>query len=165
VILERFLFFDCKNDLISIPQQISTCSLRKGEVLHEYCCLHSSFYHWIQRLVPEFLWLPWKFSPAPRARTIGERKGWFDLLGKEIGMKCLGDWYNLNLKVTARAKRQCLGWHFSQPSYVLPTIYPEHRWIPWLFFDAKLPFSFWKGSMISRYLTWFERGPLEFCFL
>jgi hypothetical protein len=50
----------------------------------------------------DYHWLPWKFEKTPKNyfSEISNQRIFLDWAGKELGIKEMSDWYNINIKVT-----------------------------------------------------------------
>lgn len=99
----------------------------------------------------------WRFSAVPRNfwRSPGNRKRYFDWLGKQLGYTHLEDWY----QVTADDFQKHHGGgllylHFrNSPSLAVKRTFRHHTWLDWRFTCA--PQGFWKNRRnCRRYLKW-----------
>jgi hypothetical protein len=62
---------------------------------------NNSFSLLLSSVYPEFKWLPWRFTVAPRKfwDDIGNQKEFLNWAGKELGIKDMSDWYIIGQKV------------------------------------------------------------------
>jgi len=65
-------------------------------------------------------------------KTEGNRRNFFDWLGKEPGYEIMDDWYRLTLEdIHVNGGQSIVKAHFSDSALTTVRTYPDHDWMPW----------------------------------
>src|SRR5689334_11764989 len=73
-------------------------------------------------------------------------RAFFNWLGKQLGYKELDDWYNVTTEIILKHGGLSLlrEYYNNSLSQALQTLYPEHNWLPWRFWQA--PKGCWENK-------------------
>jgi hypothetical protein len=174
---------DWYNVGIQVKEKLSILCLCLNKDLHNLGATRalvdiykSSMFNFLSAVYPEYNWLPWKFN-----RIVGNLwedakilKQFMDLAGKELGIKEMGDWYNVTHKVDfflicrsnsvqqiidLKGGKSLLLKHNTILS-ILSIAYPENEWLPWKF--ASCPKGFWDDTKNHRKFTDWAARQLNF---
>lgn len=108
---------------------------------------------------PDHEWEPWKFKGVPKGfwdeRENQRRFG--DWLGKQLGIKELGDWYNVtSADVISRGGAVLMDQYAESLSHMLSAIYPNHEWQVWMF--SQVSRGSWEdGEVLGKFVKWLEK--------
>jgi len=105
---------------------------------------------------PDYNWLPWKFTIAPK--NFWKEKinviWYLNWLEGELGIKDKNEWYKIN-KDDFIYGESIIYRHYDGYVDLLMTSFPEYNWLPWKF--ERKPDGFWdiKENRI-KYMKWLE---------
>ena len=71
---------------------------------------HSPIHKLVTDAYPEYEWLPWRFNKCPFSywNDLKNQRKFMDWAGKQLGIKDMNDWYNVNYKVKIKSFLLCL---------------------------------------------------------
>jgi len=101
-------------------------------------------------------WINWKFTKLQRPPwQVGEsQEGYLNLLGKELGVKKMDDWYKITAEsIKRKGGHSILSKFGGSGSKMLQAVFSTHKWLPWKF--AKLPVG-WIDKIENQkwYMEW-----------
>lgn len=105
---------------------------------------------------PEHNWMEWKFNRVTKGfwTNKNNQRNFMDWLGKQVGFKCMDDWYNITRKdFLEHGGMSLMESYRKSPARILQAIYPEHNWMEWKF--SQVSRGYWDDSKnLKQFLEW-----------
>ena len=114
-------------------------------------------YKLLTSLYPEYEWLFWKFTSAPKNSWDSKENQlkYMTWLGEQLGYKTKEDWYKITQKDIENNYGSALLSKYYNHSYsqLLTSLYPEYEWLFWKFTVA--PNNSWDSKENQlKYMAW-----------
>lgn len=110
----------------------------------------------LQSAYPEHPWELWRFTKVPAGfwEDLDNQRNFIESLAKNLNITQLDQWYEHTGDVVKENGGHALMKHYkNSPLQLLSTLYPNHRWCPWLF--SHIPRDFWDHIGNRRqFLDW-----------
>ena len=155
--LQKQMNFKSLDDFYHISQ--NDIKTHGGQILLDKV-YDGSFYHALQSVYPDHKWLAWKFSqkvPQGYWNDINNKREFMNWLGKQLGYQKMDDWYNLHWKDIAKYGGWSLLMKYNgSPSQILQSVYPEHKWIIWMFNSVSTGFWDIKENQ-KEFMNWLQK--------
>ena len=114
----------------------------------------------LQLVYPDHKWLAWKFSqkvPQGYWNDINNKREFMNWLGKQLDYQKMDDWYNLHWKDIIKYGGWSLLMKYNgSPSQILQSVYPEHKWIIWMFNSVSTGFWDIKENQ-KEFMNWLQK--------
>ena len=155
--LQKQMNFKSLDDFYHISQ--NDIKTHGGQILLDKV-YDGSFYHALQSVYPDHKWLAWKFSqkvPQGYWNDINNKREFMNWLGKQLDYQKMDDWYNISVKnITNYGGWNLLMKYNGSPSQILQSVYPEHKWIIWMF--NSVPAGFWDIKENQKeFMNWLQK--------
>ncbi len=95
-----------------------------------------SLYRMLIALLSEFKWKAWQFPQVPKGfwSVLPNQRHYFDVIGEQLGISTLEDWYTVRVSDVQRvANAGLLDHHGNSLIKALRHAYPHFTWQPWKF--------------------------------
>jgi len=115
----------------------------------------SSYTKFLEAVYPDYKWIPWLFGMTKIWKDIENHKLYAEWLSKRLEFTKMEDWYQITLeKIRNNYGGGLIDNHYkSSPILFLKAVYPDYKWIPWLF--GQTCNNFWdKKKNQKEYLLW-----------
>jgi hypothetical protein len=105
---------------------------------------------------PDHKWDSWRFNKAPdnHLQDLAQQRTLLDEIGRRLGITDMQQWYKIQkLQVVKNGGSGLIKMHKDSLQTALQKVYPDHKWLPWLF--AKAPKGFWHSiDNQRRFFDW-----------
>jgi hypothetical protein len=100
----------------------------------------------LKKFYPNHEWNPLRFTKVPQSYWKNEdnQRKFLEVVGKELGVKKLDDWYKVIAKKVTNGRSSFIDNYYNGLVEALQKLYPEHNWDPLQF--AVLPHNFWREN-------------------